>query len=41
MGLTCKPHGSFKGVMKALQNQFEKEKAAATSKKKKEKKAEK
>lgn len=27
MGLTCKPIGQFAGVMKKLNNQFEKEKA--------------
>ena len=36
MGITCKPMGKFKGVLKKLDNQMEKEKAERTKATKKE-----
>ena len=36
MGVTCKPIGKFKGVLKKLDNQLEKEKAERTKVTKKE-----
>ena len=36
MGITCKPMGKFKGVLKKIDNQMEKEKAERTKTMKKE-----
>ena len=36
MGVTCKPMGKFKGILKKLDNQLEKEKSERTKTMKKE-----